>query len=122
MIINKAVKNRTNYEQYFKWRNHYTVEALPKDYHPLCDLCAALHTDHAKNAPAIKNFRKWWMGKDGMKLCLPQRYEDDDDWNNSSNINAKVTAIAQQIYRDLYRKFANRTRVVRQKKVNATVK
>ncbi|XP_026326219.1 alpha-(1,3)-fucosyltransferase C-like isoform X2 [Hyposmocoma kahamanoa] len=107
LIIYSAVINRTDYEQYFKWTNHYSVEASPKDYHPLCDLCAALHTDFAKNAPAIKNFRKWWMGKDGMKWCLPEHYKDDD-WKSSSKVNTKLTVVAKRIYCNLYRKFKPR--------------
>lgn len=110
LIIYKAVSHRTNYEQYFKWTNYYTVEALPTDYHPLCDLCAALHTDSAKNAPAIKNFRKWWMGKDGMKWCLPEYYDEEDDWNNKSLFSTKVTQVVKQIYTDLHLKFKGRYR------------
>lgn len=115
LIIYKAVSNRTYYEQYFKWTNHYTVEASPKDYHPLCDLCAALHTNFAKNAPAIKNFRKWWMGKDGFKWCLPEHHEGDE-WKSSSNVNTTIAAVAKHIYRNLHR-ISNSTR-----NKNATLK
>ncbi|XP_026327044.1 alpha-(1,3)-fucosyltransferase C-like [Hyposmocoma kahamanoa] len=95
VIILQAVVNQTNYEQYFKWRNHYTISSPTNDCHPLCHLCAALQTNYGKNAPVIKKFRKWWMGNDGMKWCLSDAY-----WKETSKVNID----AKHLYRLMYQR------------------
>lgn len=88
-MIRDAVNNPSIYETYFSWTNLYTFDSNPLSYSPLCDLCAALNTE-IKPAPAIKNFRLWWNGRNGMKWCLSEAY-----WNETAAVNVDVKQILE---------------------------
>ncbi|XP_028173144.1 alpha-(1,3)-fucosyltransferase C-like [Ostrinia furnacalis] len=81
-IIQEVVKTPALQETFFRWTNLYKITDDPKVYHPLCDLCKALHSTKALFAPAKKNIRVWWNGRNGMKWCLSDSY-----WNESSKVN-----------------------------------
>lgn len=61
-VINESLSNYTIYDEYFKWRNLYTIEA----YQPFCDICEALK--NKVNKTGKKDFRQWWNGK-RMQQC-----------------------------------------------------
>ncbi|CAK1580884.1 unnamed protein product [Parnassius mnemosyne] len=80
--IQRSLYSFTDYEKYFKWRNVYTIE----NHHPFCDLCDVLNRRKSRTTPAKKDFREWWNGKDGMKLCSLQQFK------NESQTDLKLTS------------------------------
>ncbi|KAG6448927.1 hypothetical protein O3G_MSEX005766 [Manduca sexta] len=73
--IRQVISNRNLFMSYFTWTNLYKVTTSEvKVQHPLCHFCEALHSNRVQKAPAMKNFRFWWNGLNGMKWCLSNEY------------------------------------------------
>ncbi|CAG4943289.1 unnamed protein product [Parnassius apollo] len=70
--IQRSLNSYADYEKYFKWRNIYTIE----NYQPFCDLCDVLNRRKSRITPAKKDFREWWNGKGGIKLCSLQQFNN----------------------------------------------
>ncbi|XP_028169491.1 alpha-(1,3)-fucosyltransferase C-like [Ostrinia furnacalis] len=57
--MNVAIKNATIYQDFFRWRNHYSVKAA-RGFDP-CDLCNALNKKYWLTFETKQTeFRKWW--------------------------------------------------------------
>ncbi|XP_050682732.1 alpha-(1,3)-fucosyltransferase C-like [Leptidea sinapis] len=57
-LILKAINYRHEYEDYFRWHNHYEYKEFPAEA-DVCSLCKLLNT-HEDNTSIVNNFRKWW--------------------------------------------------------------
>ena len=53
--------NDTLYNEYFKWKNHYTVETGTEQMarHGFCDLCQKLHEDHEEKSYTSELVTQW---------------------------------------------------------------
>ncbi|XP_063537808.1 alpha-(1,3)-fucosyltransferase C-like [Cydia strobilella] len=60
-IIYESIKNREQYYEFFKWRNHYQVRAsTPLD---ACALCKKFAELQLKGRTSYDMIRKWWLPK-----------------------------------------------------------
>ena len=87
-FLKDIIVNETQYDQYFKWRNHYEL-TVPNDNDFLCELCEKLH-DPSQSPKTYESMKKWlyedahcqrWVSNQNANIDLPvEKSMDYFEW------------------------------------------
>ncbi|XP_078679876.1 alpha-(1,3)-fucosyltransferase 7-like [Branchiostoma floridae x Branchiostoma belcheri] len=69
-------KDKEKYNQYFKWRTHPPMHAVPEDYGRWCNLCQKLHQVCPTERKVYTDLDGWWKGENN-DACEPVVLKDN---------------------------------------------
>lgn len=68
-VMNEIISNKTQYFDFFKWRNHYKYRSA--DHVNACRLCEQMNDDKKINERSVwSDFREWWNGERYEENCI----------------------------------------------------